>query len=284
MGAAIAERYGARSASDFATVLARPVKAFVPSLALDPASAYANIPLDHVLRMRSGVRWREWGWHGYFSDNTRLLTDVRQKQTATVEEFARRYRSRVSAVKPHFAYSALDAAVAALTTEQIAGKKLPALAFQKIWNPIGASSAAKWGVDKADTALGNCCFKATSEDLARFGMLVLNKGKAQGATHVVPPGWFDLATSRVSGGDDAIPNGSPSQNASCPMDYRYFWWLRQKRSDFAAVGTNGQFIHVYPNSGVVIVQISDWQGWTDGDRRECESFRAHDALVDAMTR
>ncbi|WP_195909511.1 serine hydrolase domain-containing protein [Rhizobium tubonense] len=261
VGAAIAEKFHARSAADFASVLARPIKTFVPGVARDPASAYADVPLDHVLRMRSGVRWSEWGWHGYFSDNARLLKNVREKRTESIEDFARAYRARVSAQRPPFAYSALDAAIAALTSERIVGKKLPNLAFQKLWNPIGAASIAKWGVDRTGTAMGNCCFKATVDDLGRFGMLVLNRGSTLGGRHVVPAAWFDLATMRMQGGNDAIPEGNPSQNASCPMDYRYFWWVREKRSDFTAVGTDGQFIHIYPKSAVVIVQISDWKGW-----------------------
>ncbi|MBB3427949.1 CubicO group peptidase (beta-lactamase class C family) [Rhizobium sp. BK312] len=284
LGAAMAERYHARSATDFASVLAHPVKTFVPAFARDPASAYADVPLDRVLRMRSAVRWSEWGWHGYFSDNARLLSEVRQKGTQSVEDFARKYRVRVSSAQSPFAYSALDAAVAALTAERVAGRKLPVLAYQRLWNPIGATSVSKWGVDKTGTALGNCCFRATVGDLGRFGMFVLNKGKAPDGTRIIPSAWFDLATKRVNGADDAIPQESPSQNASCPMDYRFFWWLRQKSSDFTAIGTDGQFIHIYPESDIVIVQISDWQGWKDGDRRECESFRAHDSFVDALGR
>lgn len=282
LGAAIAEKFHPRNERELLAILARPIRSFVPSIALKPPSAYADVPLDRVLRMRSGVRWSEWGWHGYFSDNGRLVNDVRVKGRYSVAEFARRYRDLVGTQPAPFGYSGLDGAVAALTAEEIVGEKLPVFAGRKLWMRIGAESNAKWGVDKTGTGMGNCCFKATVRDLGRFGLLVLNRGTDPHRERLIPAAWFDLATKRGSGTDDVIPKNNPSQNHACRMNYRYFWWLRQNRTDFSAVGTDGQFIHIYPKEGVVIVQISDWNGWTDGNRRECESFQAHDALVRAL--
>ncbi|MGO6812206.1 hypothetical protein ELI25_29735 (plasmid) [Rhizobium ruizarguesonis] len=55
----------------------------------------------------------------------------------------------------------------------------------------------------------------------------------------------------------------------------------QGRRDYTAIGRDGQFVHIYPREHVVIVQISDWKAWTNGDLLECETFKAHDAIAAA---
>ena len=115
-------------------------------------------------------------------------------------------------------------------------------------------------------------------DLVRFGLLVLHKGKDPHRRQIIPEAWFDLATTRTPG--DSIPEGNVSYNRGCPLAYRYFWWLFPGRTDFTAVGRGGQFVHVYPDNDTLIVQLSDWT--VNEGELECETFRAHDALMHAM--
>ena len=88
------------------------------------------------------------------------------------------------------------------------------------------------------------------------------------------------ATPKVGhGAGDLIPRGNVSYNGDCPLAYRYFWWLFPQQSDFAAIGRGGQFLHVYPDSDALVVQLSDRD--KESAELECETFRAHDALVRA---
>lgn len=145
----------------------------------------------------------------------------------------------------------------------------------EFWAAIGAEADATWGVDMTGTAIGPCCLRATVGDLARFGLLILNQGQAPDKRQIIARSWFDIATRRT-GDDDMIPDESPSQNSGCRLEYRYFWWLLKSRSDFTAIGRDGQFVHIYPDRDTVIVQISDWDSWSDA--LLCETFLAHDAL------
>lgn len=281
VGHAIATRYGTRTREEFNAVLDRPLQEYVPGLGKGPSSVYAGVSLDQVLRMRSGVRWSEYGWHGLFSDANRFGIDVRDRLTESIPEFARRYRQRIAKVHP-FNYSALDAAVAGYAAETMLGYRLVDFMENGLWSQIGAEAKARWGIDKSGTAIGPCCLKVTVGDLARFGRLVLNKGRAPGGSQLIPAAWFELATQR-SKDDDTIPSESVSQNSDCPLEYRYFWWLREGRRDYTAIGRDGQFVHIYPREHVVIVQISDWKAWTNGDFLECETFKAHDAIAAAAS-
>ncbi|QRM45847.1 serine hydrolase [Rhizobium sp. BG4] len=276
VGQAIATRYGARTRAEFDAVLNRPLKEYVSGL----GNAYSSVTLDHVLRMRSGVRWSEYGWYGLFADANRFGMDVRDNRSLSIPEFARRYRTRSDEQHP-FNYSALDAAVAGYVAESmLGGEYLVNFMERGLWDQIGAKGKAKVGVDKNGTLIGPCCLKATVGDLARFGNFVLQNGRDPEGRQAIPKAWFGLAT-QASNAGDTIPRSSVSQNLNCPVRYRYFWWLREGKADFTAIGRDGQFLHIYPRENLVIVQISDWKAWTNGDFLECETFSAHDAIAAA---
>jgi CubicO group peptidase (beta-lactamase class C family) len=224
------------------------------------------------------VRWNEDGWHGLFSDSHRLGEQVRAGRKSVLK-FAQGYRQS-HAGKKTFNYSGLDAAVAALAAEKILGnEKLTTFLQAGLWASIGAESDASWGVDNKKTAIGSCCLKMTVRDLARFGVLVLHKGRSARG-QAIPRAWFDLATTYHPDIDD-IPRRRSGDEESCRLAYRFFWWLRPGRKDFTGVGIAGQFLHIYPSDDTVIVQISDWGDWKNGDYLECETLSAHDALAAA---
>ncbi|MDW9627166.1 serine hydrolase [Sinorhizobium meliloti] len=282
VGHAIAVTQGARTRDDFEAALGRPVDSYASDLHLIIPSAYVGVPLDRVLRMRSGVWWTEYGWMGlgsgaaFFSQRVRHLFE-------DVPHFARRYVLR-TIWQPTFNYSALDAAVAAQAADDMLnGVRLTKFLETGIWASIGAESKATWGVDKTGTAIGPCCFRATVGDLARFGLLVLRRGKDSQGKEIIPEAWFDIAT-KSRGQVDEIPPGNQSANPDWPMHYGYFWWLNPTSTDFSAIGRDGQFIHVFPDSNTVIVQISDWSAWKNGDALELDTFEAHRALVATIGR
>lgn len=286
LGQAIATRYRARTRAQFEAALRQPADRFVEELAGAGAAArspYSGVPLDQVLSMRSGVRWTEYSWHPWFSDNERFRRRVRQGRESVVE-FASKYRAgERKGNTGRFNYSALDAAMVAVAAESmLEGERLTRFLERGLWSAIGAEASASWGVDISGTAIGSCCFRATLRDLARFGMFVLAKGRDADGRQVIPRAWFDIATKHDPRSADKIPRENPSFNAKCPLDYRYFWWLFPSRTDFTAIGRSGQFVHVYPDYDTVIVQISDWGAWENGNDLECETFKAHDALVKAM--
>ncbi|MFW8646330.1 hypothetical protein ACOJBO_46315 [Rhizobium beringeri] len=63
------------------------------------------------------------------------------------------------------------------------------------------------------------------------------------------------------------------------LGYGYYWWLRRDRPDYFAFGRFGQFIHVYPEDDVVIVQLSDWRTVPADKHVRCITLKSHDAIV-----
>lgn len=283
LGAAISKRYGAVTRADFDARLAEPVDKFVPNLAV---SGYAGVPLRWVLDMRSGIRWREYGWHGWFenwTDVAKLGRVVKDQHKKSIVAFAKDYRgSGGGGERPAFNYSGLDASVMAVVVKEIADVKLVTKFMQdEIWRHIGPIASARWRVDVKRVPMGECCLNMTVGDLARLGLLALHRGKGPGGREIIPTAWFDLTTRSRPGDADRIEAGNISRNDDCELGYNAFWWLRRGKTDFTGIGINGQFLHVYPDKDAVVVQISDWGNWQDGDRLECLSLDAHDALVEA---
>jgi len=262
--------------------LQKPVDDILTYLASDAsAGGYSGVPLDLVLRMRSGAAFNEFGPP---HDDDRIYSQVVEpaSRTKTFAEFAQEARPK-SHGKGRFNYAGLNTAVVALLIQELTGQSLGEYLETKIWKPLGMTEDASWKIDKSGTPAAYCCFEATIPDLARFGQFVLSHGKDATGNQLLPEEWFDVATQRLPQLDDAIPWLNPSHNPGCPLEYRYQWWLfREPRRDFTAVGIAGQFIHVMPDDRVVIVQVSDWGKWDDGDRRECTSFRVHEAIAKAL--
>ncbi len=159
----------------------------------------------------------------------------------------------------HYEYNDVRINRFALSLARVFGKSLPDVLKENVMDPIGASKEWKWqGYGEKSTADVNGMkvesvsggtrwgggLWINSQDLARFGLLVLNKGKWEGKT-VLSEKWIQDAT-------------TPSAHGP---DYGYLWWLNTKQkqwpsgppSSFAAVGNGGNIIWVDPEHDIVLV-------------------------------
>ncbi|MGC4023689.1 MAG: serine hydrolase [Cyclobacteriaceae bacterium] len=127
----------------------------------------------------------------------------------------------------------------------------------------GAQLFSKIGMDGSFIMTGeNNVFYSTAQSMARFGLLLLNKGAWNGTT-VIPESYFNLMS-------------TTSQNMN--LSYGYLTWLNGKASFmapgsqtvynqsltsnapadmFAAMGKNGQLINVVPSKNLVVIRMGD---------------------------
>jgi CubicO group peptidase (beta-lactamase class C family) len=147
----------------------------------------------------------------------------------------------------------------ALSLARLFGTGVPDVLKASIMDPIGASSDWKWipydnsqveingktvGSVSGGTRWGGGLW-INSEDLARFGLLALNKGKWENR-QLVSSKWFEAGLT---------PSGVGN------TDYGYLWWLNtQKRqwpsapaSSFAAIGNGSNTIWIDPEHDLVFV-------------------------------
>lgn len=123
---------------------------------------------------------------------------------------------------------------------------------------------SKIGMDGLWIASGyNNIYWSTARDMARFGLLILNKGTWEQTTVVTDANYFSQMTS-----------SSQTLNPS----YGYLWWLNGKNSIvvpslpntfntalsnhapddlYAGMGKNGQFVDVVPSLGLVVIRMGE---------------------------
>lgn len=156
-----------------------------------------------------------------------------------------------------------------LSLLRLFGKGLPEVLKTSIMDPIGASQEWRWvpysnstveieGHKVASVSGGTRWgggLWINSEDLARFGLLILNHGR-WGERQLVSEKWLR----------DAV---TPSAHGP---DYGYLWWLNTTRhqwpsgpaSSFAAIGNGSNTIWIDPEHDIVFVWHWHQGGAMDG--------------------
>lgn len=109
----------------------------------------------------------------------------------------------------------------------------------------------------------NNVYWSTARDMARFGLLILNKGKWKDSSIITDDNYYTQMT-------------SPSQDLN--PSYGYLWWLNGKNSIIfpsspnsfnsslsvaapsdliAGMGKNGQFVEVIPSENLIVVRMGE---------------------------
>ena len=138
-------------------------------------------------------------------------------------------------------------------------KPMPLVLKEHVMDKIGASTTWRWfGYDHAWTEIDGIRMKSVTggghsgaglfintEDMARFGLLFLNRGKWKNET-IISENWINKATTA------SIPN----------PNYGYMWWLNKKgerhwkglsENIYYAAGFGGNFIVIDTENDMVVV-------------------------------
>ncbi len=210
------------------------------SSADDPRSA---ITLDHLLHMRSGLRWLEDYVDGERSNVNEMLFGPGRPDVAGYAADL----PLAHAVDTTFCYSSGTSCIVSAATRRVVGDPAAYEAFmhRALLDPIGMrSSIPKF--DASGTWIGSSYCFSTAEDFARFGLLYLRDGVWDG-TRVLPEGWVDHARWPQAYVDDE------------GWGYGAHWWLLPDRDDglFFASGYRGQYTIVVPGLDLVVVRSGD---------------------------
>ncbi len=132
----------------------------------------------------------------------------------------------------------LAAIVTRLTGERLLDQLTP-----RLLAPLGIEGAT-WERCPDGIDVGGFGLSMTTEDVAAFGQLLLQRGSWQGR-QLVPAAWLDTATSvHVSNGDPALPS-------DWTQGYGFQLW-RGRHDSFRADGAFGQLCVVLPEQEAVV--------------------------------
>lgn len=149
----------------------------------------------------------------------------------------------------YFSYKSGDTQLLSLIVKNATGKSLGDYASEKLWIPMGAEHNAMWCLDKKDgLEKAYCCFNSNARDFARFGKLILNKGRF-GDKQVISEKYIAEATT---------PARDLLDDEGNPLDfYGYQWWIVKSEGKYIpyARGILGQYIFSIPEKNAIIVRL-----------------------------
>ncbi|UUT34997.1 serine hydrolase [Microbacterium elymi] len=225
-----------------------PVTDYVPELARREPR-FTRITLRDLMTMTSGLAYHESGFPWPFGDDTYTYLGIDLRQVAL---------DRSTVENPpgqQWLYNNYNPLLLGLVLERATGMHVSDYMSSALWQPLGAAHDATWNLDS--TASGfekmESGLNATARDYARFGLLFLHDGEANGQ-QIVPAAWIRTAT-------------APHVDTPWSNSYGYFWWIDGHRTgSFYAFGDYGQYIYIDRDSDTVIVRTgSDWgtdnPGW-----------------------
>jgi CubicO group peptidase (beta-lactamase class C family) len=202
-----------------------------------------KITVDHLLRMTSGLQFRE--------DYGDPLADVIYMLLG-VPDAAAYAASKPLEAEPgtRWKYSSGNTNILAYAIRQVVGEAGYAeFPRRALFDRIGMTSAVM-ETDASGTFVGSSFMYATARDWARLGLLYLQDGVWAGR-RILPEGWVRYTR-------------SPTPSASRQQFGAHVWLQggrygrgghRLPADTFHAIGHEGQFVTVIPSRDVVIVRL-----------------------------
>ncbi len=248
-----------------------PVTNYLPEL-LKRDTAFANISIQHLMDMRSGIKFRE----GYYN----LQDDaIKLGFRNNILKHALRLSIEQEPGK-QFQYRSINTQLLALILERATGEKVSGYLEKKLWKPLGAEYNATWNVDsrrrKQEIAFAG--LNAAARDFAKLGQLYLQSGKWDGKQLVneniiaavankdtmefykgYKNQWWGRYTYRFY--DDSLEAASYKKQtayASSVRNVRGRYRVGYRTGTFSAQGVFNQIIYVNPLNNVVIVRLGQF--------------------------
>ncbi len=242
-------------------------------------SAYEGVTVRNVMRMCSGVDWRELD-DG--PDVARLDQTLADRRPGSILDLACAL-PRAHPQGAIFNYSTVESCVLGAVVAAATGRPLADYCAEMIWGPAGMEADGYWALEaEGGMELGGAGVSARLRDVGRFGQLVLEDGVAFDGRRVLPPGWRELA-----GQPDSAPTGFGRLMPRSPAGYGYQWWALPHAPTgihagaFLAIGAYGQYIYVNPAEQVVVAIQSLWLEHQDSEA-EVATFALFAAAVRAL--
>lgn len=244
-----------------------PVTNYVPELA---GSGYEGALVRHLVDMRTGVRFSE----EYLNEDAevRLLEEAigwAPKKHPEVPDSLLGFLATLGQDGPHggpFDYKSCETDALGFVIQGAAGRHAGDVMSERLWQPMGAEFDAHVGIDSAGAGMFDGGVSAAMRDLARFGHLFTDQGRALDGAQVLPE-W--LVEDTFAGGPDsreAFAN-SPEPTLMPGGMYRNGFWFPGESGDvMLALGIHGQMIYMNRATGVVGVKVSSWPTPQDAEK------------------
>ena len=215
----------------------------------NPSEYLKEITVEHLLTMSCG----------HSTDPTHKSWEVKDKS------WIRFFMEHPVTHKPGtlFCYNSLGTYVLSAIVQKRTGEKLVDYLYPRLFRPLGINNVS-WIESHEGINTGGWGLFLKTEDLAKMGLMLLQKGQFNGC-QVVPAEWIESASSAQV---PCVPAGMNSEDADkfrkfaktsdWLQGYGYQMW-RSRYNSFRADGANGQYILVIPEKNAVVVTTAHIQ-------------------------
>lgn len=201
----------------------------------------SQITIEQILQMRSGHPWEE--FDGYLD-----LLFVRQNWILLHNEIP-----LTSNPGTKYGYSNFMAHMMGIIISRSVNSSLQSYAQNKLFTPLGVE-IEYWQKDSLGYNFGSGDLYLTARDLAKFGLLFLNKG-SNNNHQIVSEDWVERSFQIYS----KNVYGQPILDNMGEFDYGYLWWASSSGNynfNFAW-GQGGQLVVLVHDLNMVIVATAD---------------------------
>jgi CubicO group peptidase (beta-lactamase class C family) len=215
-------------------------------------SAYNGVTIKQALMMRSGIDYSDDYDFAKPSLPAILHMGTLVRERIVLGEVAK-IVPRAYPPGTHFNYSTLETVVLGRVLANATGETISDYMSEHLWKPAGMEADGYWimvGPEGKRLEFNGAGFNARLRDYARFGLMMLHNGKANGR-QVVPASWVAEAT-QYEGSTQDQPG------------YQYQWWkVPGGQRAYMAVGLLGQYIFIDPDTDTVVVKLSHYPPGND---------------------
>src|SRR3974390_2598356 len=185
---------------------------------------------------------------GQNSNTVARLGDELRHSAQSGEKMTRTFLAAPVECKPGtlFVYSTPGSYMLSAIVQKTTGETVFDYLRPRLFEPLGIEDPT-WDASPQGITLGGVGLSIRTEDIARFGLLYLQKGKWNG-NQLVPAAWVETATARQTS------NGS-EPTSDWDQGYGYQFW-RCRHGLYRGDGAFGQFCIVMPEQDAVVAITS----------------------------
>lgn len=147
----------------------------------------------------------------------------------------------------HFLYNTPATFMQSAIVQKVTGKTVHEYLRPRLLGPLGIEGST-WDANAEGISLGGYGLRLRTEDVARFGQMLLRKGRSPRGKALLPAAWVEAASARQ------VSNGS-NPSSDWEQGYGYQFW-RCRHGAYRGDGAFGQFCIVMPSQDMVVAVTS----------------------------
>ncbi len=258
------------------------VREYIPELS---HSAFADATVRQVLDMTTSLKYSE----DYNDPNAEVWQFTAAGNPYRPADYSgpRGYYEYLASVQKmpgqehgeKFGYRTINTEVMGWIISRATGKSITELLSEKIWTPMGAAHDGYYQLDPTGIAFAGGGFNLNLRDMALFGELLRNNGKA-GRKQIIP----EQAVADITRGGDKEVFARGDHPELVGWSYRNMWWItNNKNGAYCARGVHGQTIYIDPAAEMVIVRFAS-HPMAANSYNDPWSLPAYQAVADYLMR